>query len=119
LADVLATPLALITPLPGGSPDHRCAAGSGSQTDRRPQPTPSDPVERRIRELQQYSSDDDPDSSVQIQALPGSTVQVMASKPDSDPPIVRKSKTVRVIAAIVGALVSIGAIAKAMWDAAH
>jgi hypothetical protein len=36
LADFLATPLALTPPLPGGSLDHRCAAGSGSPTDRRP-----------------------------------------------------------------------------------
>jgi len=81
-------------------------------------PTPSDPIEAKIRELQEYSSDDDPDSSVQIQALPGSIVNVTA-KADSEPPIVRKSKTVRILAAIVGALISCGAIAKAMWDATH
>jgi len=79
---------------------------------------PSDPIEVKIRELQEYSSDDDPDSSVQIQALPGSIVNVTAAK-DSDPPIIRRSKAAKVVAAVVGALISVGLVAKAMWDAAH
>lgn len=84
-------------------------------------PTPSDPIdpiEAKIRELQEYSYDDDADSSVQIQALPGSIVNVTAQQ-DSTPPIIRRSKAVKIIAAIAGALVSVGLVAKAMWDAAH
>ncbi len=88
-------------------------------TTRSPTPSdPVDPIEAKIRELQDYSYDDDADSSVNIMAQPGSVVNVTAQQ-DSTPPIIKKSKTVKIVAAVAGALVSVGLVAKAMWDAAH
>ncbi|MEI9950795.1 MAG: hypothetical protein WDO74_17900 [Pseudomonadota bacterium] len=84
-------------------------------------PTPSDPVdpiEAKIRELQAYSYDDDADSSVNIRVEPGAIVNVTAQQ-DSLAPFIKKSKAVKIVAAVAGALVSLGLVAKAMWDAAH
>jgi len=73
----------------------------------------------RIRNLPDYGDDDDADSSVNIIAQPGSTVRV-STHDDSEPPsMVRKPKWVRIVGPIVGALVTIGAVAKAIWDATH
>jgi hypothetical protein len=78
----------------------------------------ADPIADKIRELSLYDEDEDRDSSVNIVVEPGAIVNV-SSKQDTEPPIIRKSKTVRIIAAVAGALVSLGFVAKAVWDAAH
>jgi len=75
-------------------------------------------VERRIRELQEYSYDDESDSSVQIQALPGSVVNVRASLADSDAPTSTRSRERKKLAVrIVGALLGLATIIKAIWEA--
>jgi len=75
-----------------------------------------DPLQRRIRELREYSGDDDPDSSVQIQALPGSVVNVRASSPDSDRPLSVKDWK-KTAVRIAGALVGLATMVKAIWEA--
>lgn len=78
-------------------------------------PTPSDPVEAKIRELQAYSYDDDADSSVQIQALPGSVVNVHADGEPSNP-LVRFPKWAKILGAVIGTLAGLAGAARAAYE---
>jgi len=76
-----------------------------------------DPITEKIRELQRYDEEDDRISSVNIHVEPGGTVNVTPR--DSEPALLKKPKWARIVAPIAGAVIAIGAVAKAIWDAMH
>lgn len=75
-------------------------------------------MERRIRGLRAYSGDDE-DTSVTgnhgIVAMPGSTVVL---RPDSEAPLSERTRAWRKTAVrVVGALMGLATVIKAIWEA--
>lgn len=84
---------------------------------RAPKTTP-DPVEQKIRELREYT-DDDEDTSVNIVAQPGSHVHVNSDPEiaEDDIPLKKAPRWAKTVASVVGALVGLATLAKAIWQA--
>lgn len=95
------------------------SSASGSTSSRSPDP---DPIAEKIRELQAYADVEDDDTTVtgnhNIVAMPGSHVHI-TSDPDmeSEIPMARFPKWGRTVAKVLGALVGLGTLAKAIYEA--